>query len=215
MATTKTKKRSSRKAGKTKRRGTGAGPAGRSRPRAQRPGAKSAGKPARECWLTIPSFPDYESSNCGRIRRKNGAAGTQAGRILKPRFVRGYLRVDLRKKGENYNKGVASLVAETFIGKPPKYKDAEGRSKPKLITHSDGNRDHNWPGNLVYLTRPESVRARMPARNSQAKLTPGKVKTLRKLYAGGWSGADLARRYDVSVSAALSAAQHKTWKDVA
>lgn len=137
------------------------------------------------------------------------------GRLLTPRTVRGYLRVDLRRKGENFNKGMASLVAAAFLGKPPTYRDADGQRRPKLVTHRDGDRENNTPRNLAYVTRSESVCARMPSRNSQAKLTPAKVRTLRRLYVDGWSGADLARRYHISVSAALSAAQGKTWKDVA
>jgi hypothetical protein len=158
-----------------------------------------------ERWRVIPSFPDYEASTAGRVRRANGAAGTQEGRLLKPRIVRGYLRVDLRRKGASFNKGVASLVAETWKGKCP---------KDELVTHRDGDRHHNMASNLVYVTRSESVKARMPELNSQAKLSPVQVRAIRRQYKRGMSGADLARKYDISISAALSAAQGKTWAGV-
>ena len=219
MSKRKTAKRVGRKSGTAQRRGTGSSSARRPRSRANKQTAKDAASHAahrkRERWVSIASFPDYEASNHGHIRRANGAAGTQEGRVLKPRVVRGYLRVDVRKKGASYNKGVANLVAEAFIGKPPTYRNAEGVRKPKLITHVDGDRNNNAVGNLLYRTRSESVRARMPARNSQAKLTPAKVRSLRKDYGKGMSGADMGRKYGISVSAALSAAQGKTWKDVA
>ena len=206
MSKSATTKRTSRKAGATNGRAAGTRAAGRSRQSAAKPRAKAQGKSAAERWLAILSFPDYEASTHGRIRRANGAAGTREGRILNPRLVNGYLRVDLRKKGASYNKGVAALIAETFIGKCP---------KKKLVTHKDGKRNNNCPSNLEYVTRSESVKARMPSRNSQAKLTPGNVRRIRRLYEEeGWSGADIAREYDISVSAALSAAQGKTWKEV-
>lgn len=206
MSKGSTTKRASRKTGATNRRAAGTRAAGGSRTSGKKPRGKAPAKRAPERWLAIPSFPDYEASSYGRIRRAVGAAGTREGRVLSPRLVNGYLRVDLRKKGSSYNKGVAALIAETFLGKCP---------KKKLVTHKDGKRTNNRPENLEYLTRSESVKARMPSRNSQAKLTPVNVRRIRRLYEEeGWSGADIAREYDISVSAALSAAQGKTWKEV-
>jgi len=226
MSKAATSKRAGRATGATNGRASGAGAAGRSRAGGKKSRAKSSTPRTPERWLGIPSFPDYEASSKGRIRRAVGAAGTREGRVLSPRLVNGYLRVDLRKKvevrkrkqkkgkrfyvtvltGESFNKGVAGLVAETFLRPCP-----EG----KLVTHKDGNRTNNWPENLEYVTRSAATKARMPSRNSQAKLTPVNVRRIRRLYEDdGWSGADIARAYDISVSAALSAAQGKTWKEV-
>ena len=204
MARNSTAKRSTRKAGKTKRRTARSNIVRRSRLRAAQ--SSPAPRPG-EVWRRISSFDDYEASNHGRIRRSNGAAGTQEGRILKPRLVRGYLRVDLRRDGSSYNKGVASLVAEAWVGTCP---------DDWIVTHRDGDREHNAPKNLAYVTRSESVKARLPKTNSQAKLTPDDVREIRHLYREeDWSGADIARAYNISISCALSAAQGKTWTDVA
>lgn len=199
----RTSKRFHRATHAPRRRAALAPPPGR--PRARTPHVPAPSLPG-ERWRIIPAFPDYEASTAGRIRRANDAAGTREGRLLKPRIVRGYLRVDLRRRGASFNKSVAALVAQTWKGRCP---------RAQLVTHRDGDRHNNVVTNLAYATRSASVKARMPELNSQAKLAPAQVRVLRRLYKRGMSGADLARKYDISISAALSAAQGKTWTGVA
>lgn len=126
--------------------------------------------------------------------------------VVHRRRRKGQVVVTREREGQSFNKSIAALVAETWKGKCP---------RDLLVTHRDGDRYNNAPANLLYTTRAESVRARMPALNSQAKLTPDHVRRIRRLYREGWSGAAIARKYHISISAALSAAQGKTWKGVA
>jgi hypothetical protein len=52
-----------------------------------------------EVWKPVPSAPDYEVSNHGRVRRATAKTGTRAGKLLSPQR-RGkagrYVGVDLR-----------------------------------------------------------------------------------------------------------------------
>lgn len=68
---------------------------------------------------------------------------SKTGRILRPGDVRGYLRVVLRKDGENCNKLVHILIAKTFIPNP--------ENKP-YIDHIDCNRHNNCVSNLRWCT---------------------------------------------------------------
>ena len=60
-----------------------------------------------EIWVKISDF-DYEVSNFGRVRGKNGI------RKLVP-IKNGYLTVVLRKDGKSHCKYVHRLVAESFV----------------------------------------------------------------------------------------------------
>jgi len=97
-----------------------------------------------ELWKVIPSFPDYEASSCGRIRRKtkpNGKSGgaSKPGRLLKLVLGRGWHWVNL---GGVCTKKVSILVAETFLGK---------RGKDCDVHHLDKNKTNDFASNLVYI----------------------------------------------------------------
>lgn len=104
-----------------------------------------------EHWLPVPGYEGlYEVSDRGRVRSlpRLTASGRLGGRVLRPRIVDGYLRVNLSKDGVAQSRKIHQLVAEAFLGPCP----------PGLeIRHLDGNSKNNAIWNLAYDTRSENM----------------------------------------------------------
>lgn len=111
-----------------------------------------------EVWKTIPSLPEYEASDWGRVRRKphlkprkGGGLYRVAGKptkgVLRPSS--GGPRYSIRCSGRNYK--VARLVCEAFHGPPPP-------GKPNCL-HRDEDAQNNRPGNLKWGTQRENLNA--------------------------------------------------------
>lgn len=94
-----------------------------------------------EEWKSIKDIPNYDVSNLGRIRNN------KTERILKPKLIRGYESVCLRKYNKNIHKRVNRLVAEAFIPNP--------LNKP-LVNHIDYNPQNNNVNNLEWVTNSEN-----------------------------------------------------------
>lgn len=70
-----------------------------------------------EIWKPVPSYPDYEASDHGRIRRTTPGRGTFVGKILAtPPDSGGYPTIGTRAHGPLR---VHVLVAEAFLGSIP------------------------------------------------------------------------------------------------
>jgi len=100
-------------------------------------------------WRAIPSFPEYEVSNLGRIRRVKPGRGAVAGRIIwASENGHDYPRVNLWSGNRRTWMTVHSLVAEAFLGPRPAGYD---------VNHIDGNKRHPGASNLEYVTRSENL----------------------------------------------------------
>ena len=87
----------------------------------------------------------YAVTSCGKIwsyKRNRWITGWYNGG--------GYRLVKLRKNKKNYTKRVHVLVAEAYLERPtdPAYTD---------VGHLDDCRNHNWVGNLKWMTRKENL----------------------------------------------------------
>lgn len=96
-----------------------------------------------ELWRPIPSWPAYEISNHGRVRRTTPYRSTRVGKILRPYLNKGYFAVRVNVSGRRQARTIHSLVAEAFIGPRP-----DGA----VINHKDTCKTNNRVDNLEYTT---------------------------------------------------------------
>lgn len=97
----------------------------------------------KEIWKKIPSCPNYEASNYGRIRSFVVCA---EGRILRPQACgAGYLAV----KANGKQVKVHRLVYEAWNGEIP---------AGLTVNHMNCNKHDNEPGNLEVCTHKENMR---------------------------------------------------------
>lgn len=149
-----------------------------------------------ERWALIGGFPDYEVSDCGRVRNVG------SGRILAQAPTRsGHLRVRLSREGAACCRSVHGLVAEAFIGP---------RADGMTVNHRDFDPANNHWTNLEYLTRGENTRYSWNAGRIQAPtpqfgeshpnavLTEEQVLLVRQRHQEGAYARALAREFGVS-----------------
>lgn len=106
-----------------------------------------------EEWRVVPSYPDYEASNLGRVRRATPGKGTRVGKILAtPPDSGGYPTIGTRAHGPLR---VHVLVAEAFHGQIP---------KGGQVHHENENRADARPSNLTI--KPSSLAHRQEHRKS-------------------------------------------------
>ena len=100
-------------------------------------------------WRKIPTFPDYEVSECGMVKRIAPARGAKPGKILKP-YVRedGYDMFIMRRDGRSIHRKAHQLVVDAFFPERP-----DGATE---IRHIDGTRTNNHWSNLAWGTSKEN-----------------------------------------------------------
>lgn len=98
-----------------------------------------------EEWRALPSIPDYEVSDLGRVRRKT------SGKLLTQSVTAtGHRHVSPRINGKNSPRYVHRLVAEVFL-----YSDKHpGQDQ---VNHKDGNPANNAVTNLEWTTQKENL----------------------------------------------------------
>ena len=172
--------------------------------------------PETDCteeWRTIPSWPLYEVSSLGRVRRKVGDRHrAKAGFILKQ-----YRQKDKHTRELSYpfvrlSKGTTKsfkfqrvhyLTAEAFIGPRPDGYD---------INHLDGNRANPLPGNLEYCTRSQNIiHSVLSGLRKQTKLTAEQAK---EIYESPDKLTELAAKYGIVFQSVSDIWRGKTWAHV-
>lgn len=158
-------------------------------------------------WRTIPTFPDYEASSDGAIRRSTGYNSTLAGRVMKPRIINGYATVTI-KASRRY---VHRLVCEAF----------NGVAVAMQAAHLDGDRTNNRATNLAWVTQVDNERhktahgtRKVGASVSNAKLTDVDVRTIRDAVDAGVEKTSLAVKYGVHPTLIKRIAVRKAWRHV-
>ncbi len=133
-------------------------------------------------WRPIPTWPEYEVSEFGDVRRVQGGQGTWAGRARSPyiNVTTGYPMVDLWRGNKVKKIPIHRLVALAFIGMPP--------SPRHVVAHNDGSRNNNHWSNLRWATQRENVQDTLEhgthnrgIRNGQAKLDEICVLAIRRM----------------------------------
>ena len=127
-------------------------------------------------WRPIPTWPEYEASSAGEIRRVGNVTSLR----LHVNVSRaGYLQVGLWRQGRGRTCSVHRLVCEAFYGDPP----VGGLD----VAHRNGVKSDNRPDNLRWATRAENERDKVAhgrsnigSRNGQAILSEQAVATIRE-----------------------------------
>lgn len=173
-------------------------------------------------WKTIPSWPDYEASDHGDIRRKTAGKGARKGHILKQfRHRSGYNKsrpyypaVNVSSGNKRSRQLVHGLIAEAFHGRRP---------KGHVVNHKDGDTWNNRAENLEYLTHSENTRHayRVLGRTvnrgetlSRANLTEADVREMRNRVAEGEPRKAVAASYGISVPQVCRIVNHQSWAHV-
>lgn len=169
-------------------------------------------------WRVCASFPDYEVSECGDVRRAIGSRTRLKGWRLRG-FIDhdGYLRYALIDAQRQKHIVIAHrLVAEAFIGPAP--------SDRHEVAHNNGSRISNHFNNLRWATRIENTcdmtvhgTAQVGSQNGHAKLSDQDVLDIRRVYreikerrrVGKIS--DLARSYGIHHATLTNIATGKSW----
>jgi len=97
-----------------------------------------------EGWIELSEFPGYSVSWLGDVRNDN------TGRILRPRINnRGIPFVGLMRDGVQHQRGVAQLVAQTFLTPYTRYTTTP--------INKDGDRMNNRVDNLAFRSYGDAV----------------------------------------------------------
>jgi hypothetical protein len=172
-----------------------------------------------EVWKPIPSYPDYEASDQGRIRSTErivpqitrwgkSVDRKHPARILKPQDKKGYEQVAICLGGKKAWRHVHSLVAETFIGPRP---------AGHAVCHNNGVRTDNRVSNLRYATYLDNS-ADMASHGTRlkgeavaaAKLSEADVRQIRSLV-GSQSQQSIADKFGVHQTAVSRIVRGQTW----
>lgn len=161
-----------------------------------------------EEWRSIEWAPNYEFSDCGRIRRTTSAPGTFAGKILSQSMANGYRQLNLSLPGRTMSKKVHRLICEAFHGPPP--------SILHQVAHKDGDRVNNRSDNLRWALPVENsaddlangVRP-MGETHPCAKLTDADVRLIRSDYGALITG--FAERFGLSRGQVRHIISGKAW----
>lgn len=155
-----------------------------------------------EVCKPIPSFPGYQATSLGRIK-KNGLP------LDTGKTYDGYPRISLKKNGKWHSRTVHVLVAEAFFGPRPVGYD---------VCHSDGIKTNNHISNLRYDTRKSNIadtyrhgNGPLGKRNGLAKLNEIDVLNIRKLRKNGATVTSLAKTYGVCKSNISQITKRQTW----
>jgi hypothetical protein len=163
-----------------------------------------------ELWARVPSYPQYEVSNFGRVKRVVGK-NCRRERFLRQSPRNGYLSVDLCRGGERQSQSVHRLVAIAFIPNPTALPE---------VNHKDGIRSNCCVGNLEWTDRvgnaqhshDNGLQDCRGQKNGKAKLTELEVRLIRHHNPRGRGFAPLiAQAFNVSESTVRDIWAGRTW----
>lgn len=152
-----------------------------------------------EIWKSIPSFPNYEASNLGNIRRVRNNRIVKQGQS----DVRGYRVVSIFYNKKKYTKKVARLVWSAF-------NECEC---DVTIDHIDRNKTNNNIENLRCVTLKEQFKNRgiYKGRNKYSLTEKDKIEMVKKYTNGEWSTWDISKKYGIPSNYFLTIYQRGSW----
>jgi hypothetical protein len=165
-----------------------------------------------EEWRPIPSYPDYEASSFGRVRRLTPYRTTYVGRICtQMKCADGHYTVRLSIRGHLKGIGAHRLVCEAFHGPAP--------SPHHVAAHNNGIPADNVPKNLRWATHAENFADRylhgtepVGEKNPNARLTAEEVLLIRSHLMFGERPSLISRLFSIPDGYVSRIKQRKTWK---
>lgn len=144
---------------------------------------------AKEFWIPIPDFPNYQLSNLGRVMSR--PRERTRGGILSPwNNGKGYLQVTLLKDTIPYIFAIAPLVAKYFCGT---------KQEGEVCNHKDGDPYHNHDHNLEWVSwGVDHNHAYQVLRHGHMKLTLDLVQSIHALRTEGLIQRAIGRRLGLS-----------------
>lgn len=174
-----------------------------------------------EEWKIVESFPDYEVSNLGNIRKI---------RTKKPKYctisAQGYRETQFKNCGEIFTVKLHRLVASAFLDEPPlELVDHCAKNYPYVVcvNHKDGDKLNNRPENLEWCTHAENSKhawktglthALKGELNGMAVLTEALVHELCSFYEQGGSPTQAIEKFGISRSQATKIRSGHAWRHV-
>lgn len=180
----------------------------------------------KELFKVVCHYPDYEISNCGRVKTKSrsvrythSVTRKEHFRKTKERFLKVYLNnrtgykfVQLYNNGKAKNYNIHRLVAENFIS---------NELMLDVVNHIDGNKHNNRFDNLEWCTNKynheHAVKTGLIAKGekvSSSKLNRTGVLAIKNLIKKSWKDSDIAFIFGVSRSTITLIRLGKTWKHI-
>jgi len=180
----------------------------------------------KEIFKIIPSFPDYEVSNCGRVKTRSrmvryvhARTGNEHWRVTEKRFLKehfndrtGYKFYQLYRDKKMYNRTIHKIVAETFLPNPLLLRD---------VNHKNGNKHDNLVTNLEWCTdeynHEQATITGLKAKGesiSTSKLTNNMVHAIKYFLLKGMSHSELAIAFKISRPTISLIAKGKSWKHI-
>lgn len=168
----------------------------------------------QEEWRDVPTLPDYQVSNMGRLRsksRRDVSGRNRRGRMVKcPPNTDGYFATNVRRDGQRVHVGLHRLVALAFIGPRP-----EGLQ----CCHNNGIKTDNRATNLRYDT---------PLNNNRDRITHGTIprgslvsvlltdEDVRQILSlkGKLTAPEIAQRYSLTPNYVSAILRGEKWKHV-
>jgi hypothetical protein len=172
-----------------------------------------------ERWKSVPGFDAYKISTLGRLKRVKTPSGKPYDLIIKPHQKKhGYCDYWLWKDGIKKRVIAHRLVYTTLVGPIP-----DGL----CINHKNGVKTDNRLANLEVMTLSENLRhsfrvlgrkaPNYPSpgeKNGSAKLTPEKVREIRRLCASGVYQYEVAELFGVTQGCVNFIVKRQTWAHI-
>ena len=165
-------------------------------------------------WKVCPSYPDYEVSEYGGLRRcRPNRKGWMSDVEMRHRLVRGYPMFGISVNCRDKKVYAHHLVLEAFIGPKP-FAGAEG-------CHGDGVKTNNHYTNLRWDTAKANQADRITHGTNLrgekcpvAKLTDSQVVEIKQLLAAKVPHRTIAPRFNVSSAAIGNISRGAYWKHI-
>jgi len=175
-----------------------------------------------EIWKDIEGWKNhYQISNLSRVRSLDfpmfhwrGGQSIEKGRIMKLKKDNGYLRIVLRKNGEQKNLAIHRLVAQAFIQNP--------ENKPE-INHINGIKTDNRIENLEWCTQKENCEHAFKIglrkglkgdKNPYSKLNEKQVRVIKYCIKLGMNCHAIAKYFPVNRSAISRIKNNHLWPHI-